>query len=241
MWAWTRRRSTLRAQCVSLDVPQHGQQVLVLLDRKRLEASLPDMPASAVMPMIASHVAGEQPLHPAPQIAVLSRPDNQVKMIRHHAIAQHAHRQPLARPRDQPDEGRVIIVFVEDLGPRVATIEHMITNAAHRSSSCARHGATVDAERPRVNAPSGTKVECPLFGNAFLAHGRRKVECPSFCPVSVSFLSQRDSRYKLAKNGRNRLEFPRPRVPVMRPRQPGRSMRLPFSRKAVAQRGREVR
>ena len=36
----------------ALDVPQHGGQVIVVLQRKRLESSLPHVPGRAVMAMI---------------------------------------------------------------------------------------------------------------------------------------------------------------------------------------------
>jgi len=44
--------------------------VVVVLDREGLEAALPDMAAGAVAAVIATGVGGEQPLHPAPEVAI---------------------------------------------------------------------------------------------------------------------------------------------------------------------------
>jgi hypothetical protein len=57
-------------QGVAFDVPQHGQQVLILLNGERLEASLPDVAAAAVMAMVPADVRGQQPLRPAAEVAV---------------------------------------------------------------------------------------------------------------------------------------------------------------------------
>jgi uncharacterized membrane protein len=58
-----------------------------LLDGKSLEAALPHMPAAVVMTMVSPHVRGEQPLHPAAQIAVAARPEDEMKVVVHKNIA----------------------------------------------------------------------------------------------------------------------------------------------------------
>jgi len=67
--------------------------VLILLDGKSLETALPHVAAGAVMAMITPHVAGQQPLHEPAQVAVVVRPEHEVKMIRHQAEAHDPHRQ----------------------------------------------------------------------------------------------------------------------------------------------------
>ena len=120
----------LRSQRIALDVAQHGQEMLIALDRKRFEPPLPHVAAAAVMPVIAADVARQQPLHPATEIAVAVRPKDEVKMVWHQAPADQAHRQPLAGRFKQADEGFVILIFVKHLAPPIAPIEHMVKQFA---------------------------------------------------------------------------------------------------------------
>src|SRR5262249_9953478 len=68
---------------IALDVSQHRQQVVVLLDRKGLETPLPHMAARGVVFVITANVSREQPLHPAAQIAVFVRPQDQMEVVGH--------------------------------------------------------------------------------------------------------------------------------------------------------------
>ncbi len=86
-----------RPQRIPLDITQHGEEVLVALDGKGFEPSLPDVPAAAVVAMVAANVTREQPLHPASEVAIGLRPKHEMKMVRHQAPADQPHRQPLAR------------------------------------------------------------------------------------------------------------------------------------------------
>ena len=63
-------------------VPLHG---------KRLEPALPHVPAAAMPPMMPPDMRGHHPLHPSPEVAVVARPEQQVKMVRHHAVPGHPH------------------------------------------------------------------------------------------------------------------------------------------------------
>ena len=57
-------------QRVALDISQDHQQMVIILDRKSLESALPDVPRRVVMALIAADVRGQQPVHPATEIAV---------------------------------------------------------------------------------------------------------------------------------------------------------------------------
>ncbi len=127
---------------IALHVAQHRQQMFVALNGKRLEPTLPHMAARAVMPMVAPHVAGQEPLHPAAQVAALARPQHQVKMIGHQRVADDAHRDvldPFAGLDHQLQKGGVVVVFVKHLLPTVAAVQDVITVIAGRSPSRARH------------------------------------------------------------------------------------------------------
>ena len=91
-------------QGVSLHVTQDRPQVLVFLDRKRLETPLPDVPARMVVTMVSPHVRGHQPLHPSAQIAVAVRPQHQMKMVGNQTPSKQPHRQPLCRLLHQIEE-----------------------------------------------------------------------------------------------------------------------------------------
>jgi hypothetical protein len=59
--------------------------MLVTLNGKSLEKSLPNMTAAAVMLMIPAHMARQQPLHELAQRRWVSRFDNEMKVVGHQA------------------------------------------------------------------------------------------------------------------------------------------------------------
>ena len=75
-------------QRVTLDITEHGHQMLVVLDWEGFETALPDMACRVVMAMVPAGMRREQPLHPAAEITIGNRSDHQVKMVRHQTIAQ---------------------------------------------------------------------------------------------------------------------------------------------------------
>ena len=68
-------RDQLGPQRVTLDVSQHGGEMVVAFDRERLETALSDVPRGAVMAMITASVRRQQPLHPAAKVAILMGPE----------------------------------------------------------------------------------------------------------------------------------------------------------------------
>ena len=67
------------------------------------------------MAMIPPRMGHEQPLHPAPQVAVSMRPDHQMEVIGHQAIAQNVHGEPGMGLTDRLDEGVIIARFMKNL------------------------------------------------------------------------------------------------------------------------------
>ena len=142
---WTRATPRLGARHqpgpdrVALDVAQHQQQMVVLLDGKRLEAALPNVAAGAVVLQVAADMGGQQPMHPAAEVAVVMRPQRQVEVIGHQAVGEDAQGVTQARLGHHPQERLMVLLFMEDLGTAIAAIQHMITKAAGRSTQGSRH------------------------------------------------------------------------------------------------------
>jgi len=59
--------------------------VFIALNCKALKAPLPNMSAASIMFVITAHVACQQPLHELTQCGLVSRFDNEVKVIWHQA------------------------------------------------------------------------------------------------------------------------------------------------------------
>ena len=57
--------------------------MFIALNRKALKPTLPDMAAGSVMFVITAHVACQQPLHELTQCGLVSRFDNEMKVIGH--------------------------------------------------------------------------------------------------------------------------------------------------------------
>jgi site-specific DNA recombinase len=123
-----------------------------------LEPPLPDVPRGAVVAVIATGVRREQPLHPAPEVAVGVGSQYDVEVIGHQAVAQDIDGEALARIDDRLKEGIVIGGLVEDGLASVAAVEGVIPHAPDGGAGGAWHGITVLGARPAVN-----KRYVPLF------------------------------------------------------------------------------
>ena len=103
--------------------------MLVRLHWKRLEPSLPDMPASIVMPMIATHVRRHQPLHPPAEISVFMRPQNHVKMVVHQTVPCQSHGHLLMSLPHEIHKRREVIIFVKHITATIAPVEDMVNKS----------------------------------------------------------------------------------------------------------------
>lgn len=146
-------------QGIALNVAQDGEQMHILLNRERLTAPLPHMPAAAVGAVIPADVRRQQPLHPAAQVLIGPGPDRHMKVGRHQAVPEHPHRHSGGARAQQLHEGLIVPRLAKDLGPGVAPVEHVITETPHSGACGARHGATVRHGGVRGKR----KVECPLY------------------------------------------------------------------------------
>ena len=89
--------------------------------------------------MIPTYMRGQQPLHPATQVAIAVRPEQQMKMIGHQAITDQSHRNLFVSLLHQSDKGSEVFIFMKNIRPTIAPIEHMIQISTLRSSSCSSH------------------------------------------------------------------------------------------------------
>ena len=121
-------------------IPEHGEEVSVLLDGKTFEAALPDMPLAAVVPMVAADMAGHPPLHEGTEGIRMHGLQHRMKMVRHQAKAKYLDG-ILALGRDeQIEEGLIVAGFVENSCATIASIQHMVGMATELSTRDARHG-----------------------------------------------------------------------------------------------------
>jgi hypothetical protein len=92
----------------------------VLLDRKRLDSSLPNAPDGGVPTLVMSHVCGQQPMHPRAEIAVAEWANDKMDVVRHEAPSEQAHRPLLASALKQVRERVEIRIVMENGLPGVA-------------------------------------------------------------------------------------------------------------------------
>ena len=123
----------------SVRVPQHGQQMVVLLDGKRFEPALPAVAARVVIGVIPSNMRRQQPVHPSTEIPIVVWPESQMKMIGHETVRQDTHRNTLRRVVKQIKERLIIAVRMKYLSPGIAPIDDVITMVPDRRPRCAWH------------------------------------------------------------------------------------------------------
>lgn len=125
-------------------IPEHiaerREEMAVLLDRKTFESTLPHMPMTAVMPMVATDMAGHPPLHEEAQGYLSGRLHNQMEMIGHEADAEELDGVFGFCRGEQVEECGVVAVLVEDRRTTVPTIQNMVGVPGHLSGWNTRHG-----------------------------------------------------------------------------------------------------
>jgi len=87
--------ASLGAQRVAFHVPAHDQEMVVHLNRKRLEPSLVQVAAAGglMMGMPELGVRLGESAGEARQVAVAARPDDQVPVVGHEAVGEQPHGQ----------------------------------------------------------------------------------------------------------------------------------------------------
>ena len=101
---------------------QDREEMAVLLNGKAFEPSLPHVPMTAVMPMVAADMTGHPPLHEGAQRSPCGRLHDEMKMIGHEAEAKEFDRVFGFRRGEQVEEGRVVPLFVKHRRAAIAPI-----------------------------------------------------------------------------------------------------------------------
>jgi hypothetical protein len=129
---------------------------------------------------VAADVGGQQPLHPAGEVAIVARPEDKVEVVGHEAVAADPHGQSLAGQWEQIDECLEVGVIVEDASAAITAVDDVVADVSDGSASGAGH-----AEDPTGNSRDCQKVECPL-----LLFDCQKVECPLLLLIVAWRLSE---------------------------------------------------
>ncbi len=110
----------VRSQRIALHITQHREIVFIGLDGKRLESPLPDMATALVMPMITANVRRHEPLHPATQVPILMRPQQQVEMVCHQTKTCQPHRHVFMSFSHETHKRREVIILMKDVTASIA-------------------------------------------------------------------------------------------------------------------------
>ena len=105
--------------------------MFILLDGKGLEPALPDVTTGLIASPVLTDMRGQQPVHPAAEIAIVIGPQGQMEMIGHQAISQHAHRRALAGLGQEGDEGLVVTVVMKNRGTGIPTVEDVVADPSN--------------------------------------------------------------------------------------------------------------
>src|ERR1051325_1943879 len=119
------------------------------------------MPALAVSPMLAhaAHVRRAHPPHEARQIRSLARPEHQMPMIIHQAVAENPHSGALPAFLEQFDERFKIPALVKDPHPPIPAVQHVINRLIRQLPHLPRHKLMLSkhcAEKKGVTATYST-------------------------------------------------------------------------------------
>ena len=107
--------------------------MFIILNLKRVEASLEDVTTSVVGPMIPSYMRGHQPLNPATQVAIALWPEFQVKMIVHQAIPDQSHLCLFVSLMHKSHKGREVLVLMKNVSPTIAPVKDVIHKSTLRT------------------------------------------------------------------------------------------------------------
>ena len=100
--------------------------MLAALGGESLEAALPDMSCGFVGLAVAGNVRSKQPVHEAAKVAVLARPEAEMKVVGHQAVSQDAHLNAGAGLVKELHESVVIIGGMKNPVSGIAAINHVI-------------------------------------------------------------------------------------------------------------------
>jgi hypothetical protein len=127
------------ANRIAEHIAERREKMAVLLNRKTFEPTLPHMPMTTVMPMVATDMAGHPPLHEGAQGCLSGWLYNQMEMVGHEADAEELHRIFGFCRSKQVEKHAVVAVFVKDHSPTIAPIQDMVGVPGNLSAWNTRH------------------------------------------------------------------------------------------------------
>jgi hypothetical protein len=113
--------------------------MLVGLDRKGPKTAFPNMPAGLMESMVPADVARREPLHPVAEVAVFSRPEDEVEMVGHEAIGQQPHVASFGFLVEKLHEVGIVAGVVENFGTGISAVKNVVAKASGRCSGGSRH------------------------------------------------------------------------------------------------------
>ena len=123
------------------------------------------MPAVFVVPMITPDVRRHEPLHPAAQVSILMRPQQQMKMVCHQTKPRQPHRHLLVSLQHQVDKRGEVVILVKDVTLAIAPVQDMVNKTASRCSGCSwhEHRLTAVVTRVKQNVPFCDSTICEIM------------------------------------------------------------------------------
>ena len=85
-----------------------------------------EVPTPFVVPMITAHLRRHEPLHPATEITIFMRPQQQVKVVCHQTIPSQPHRHFLVSLRHQAHKRGEVIIVVKNIAAAIALVQDIV-------------------------------------------------------------------------------------------------------------------
>lgn len=130
----------VRTHGILQHIANDREKMRVLLNRKTLEAALPDMAMTVVVPMVAPYVAGHPPLHKGADCSPTGWLEDEVEMIGHQAEGKNVNGMSGFSRSEEVHEGPIIPICIKHRGAAIASIEDMEGMTGEVPSWNARHG-----------------------------------------------------------------------------------------------------
>src|SRR5271165_4101168 len=111
---------------VGLDVPHNDEQVVAVLDDRRSEATLPDVAAGSLSPVVPPGVSDGQGLEDAADRLPGGQLEKQMKMVGHQAVAEERERVPCLGAGEIAKEHIPFAVGAEDIGSVVPAVDRVV-------------------------------------------------------------------------------------------------------------------
>ena len=165
-------RDEFGAERVTFDVAKDRGQVAIDLDGECFIAALPDMPRGVALPMVSLGMRRQQPSHPTTKVAVGLRAHDEMKVVRHEAVAQDIQWDMPFGINNGIDKRVIVSRLVKDGLLTVAPVQGVVNHPTDGSTRSSWHGKSVTRHIFRVK-----NTLRPLFivrGTFSIVHFRKR-------------------------------------------------------------------